>query len=177
MEAASEILDFWFALPKEAWWEGDAQLDASIRARFHDLWTKLRQCPADTFLGSANDALAAVILFDQFPRNMFRDDAESFATDALALTIAREAIERGLDGSLSPERRQFLYMPFQHSEALKDQQQSVALFTALGDPEPLRYAKLHHDVIDRFGRFPHRNAMLGRTPRQDEIDAGDVTPW
>src|SRR3546814_20874874 len=108
---------------------------------------------------------------------MFRDHADSFATDHLALAIAKAAIERDYDEGMGQPERGFLYMPFQHSEDLDDQQRSVALFTDLGDTEQLRYAKLHHDVIERFGRFPHRNATLGRTPRPDETAAGDVVPW
>jgi uncharacterized protein (DUF924 family) len=95
----------------------------------------------------------------------------------LALAIAKGAVGRGLDEALEPKERGFLYMPFQHSEQIDDQNRSLLLFTALGDPEQLRYAKLHHDVIARFARFPHRNAILGRAPRADEIAAGDVVPW
>jgi uncharacterized protein (DUF924 family) len=118
-----------------------------------------------------------VILFDQFPRNMFRGHAEQFATDHLGLQIAKAAIDRGYDEQLSGPERGFLYMPFQHSEDLDDQERSLLLFAGLGDPEQLRFARLHHDVIARFGRFPHRNPILGRTPRQPEIEAGDVVPW
>ncbi|MDB5698593.1 MAG: hypothetical protein JWN69_1397 [Alphaproteobacteria bacterium] len=143
-----------------------------MRERFLPLWKEQRQrLPAD-FLGSAKMALAAAILFDQFPRNMFRDHAESFSTDHLALAIAKAALERGYDEDLRALQRAFLYMPFEHSEKLEDQQRSLLLFTALGDDEMLRYARLHHDLIARFGRFPHRNAMLGRQPRPDELEAG-----
>jgi len=95
----------------------------------------------------------------------------------MALAIARTAIERGYDDGMAPERRGFLYMPFQHSEDLKDQVQSLLLFTALGDPEQLGYARKHHAVIEKFGRFPHRNAILGRKPTAMELAAGDVFPW
>ena len=122
-------------------------------------------------------ALAAVILFDQFPRNMFRGDAEQFATDHLALAIARAAVDSGLDDQLQSKERGFLYMPFEHSESLADQKRSLQLFTALGDDYLLGFAKKHHDVIERFGRFPHRNAILGRAPRPAEVEAGDVFPW
>ena len=118
-----------------------------------------------------------MILFDQFPPNMFRGHADSFATDHLAQAIAKAAIERGYDDALPQVQRGFLYMPFQHSEDFDDQLRSLGLFTDLGDPEQLRFAKLHHDVVERFGRFPHRNAILGRKPRPDEIAAGDVVPW
>ena len=177
MERAGEILDFWFGLTQTQWFGPDDEVDAKIARRFGELWSEQRQCPAESFLASAEEALAAVILFDQFPRNMFRDSAESFATDQLALAIARAAIDRGFDEQVPAERRAFFYLPFEHSEELDDQQRSMLLFTALGDPELLRFARLHHDIIERFGRFPHRNAMLGRTPRADEIAAGEVVPW
>jgi uncharacterized protein (DUF924 family) len=108
---------------------------------------------------------------------MFRGNADQFATDHLALQIAKGAIGRGLDDELEPRERGFLYMPFQHSEELGDQNRSLLLFTALGDAKQLGYAHKHHDIIARFGRFPHRNAMLGRQPRGEEIAAGDVVPW
>jgi uncharacterized protein (DUF924 family) len=172
-----EILGFWFGLSKEQWFKADAEFDAQIRERFRDLWETQQGSPASAFLASPREALAAVVLFDQFPRNMFRGHADQFATDHLALAVAREAVERGYDESLSEGERGILYMPFQHSEDLDDQQRSLALFTALGDDYQLRYARKHHDVIERFGRFPHRNAILGRAPRPDELAAGDVVPW
>lgn len=173
----SDVLTFWFGLESERWWKADPDLDDEIRRRFLELWTEQRQLPATSFLDDPLTALAAVILFDQFPRNMFRGHAEQFATDHLALAIAREAVARGLDDQLEPNERAFLYMPFQHSEDLDDQRRSLALFTALGDDYLLGYAKKHHQVIERFGRFPHRNAILGRAPRPEEAAAGDITPW
>jgi uncharacterized protein (DUF924 family) len=107
---------------------------------------------------------------------MFRGHAESFATDHLALAIARRAVERGHDKRFEQPRRGFLYMPLQHSEDRDDQRQSLLLFTELGDDLQLSYARRHHDVIQRFGRFPHRNAMLGRAPRSDELAARDLDP-
>lgn len=174
---ASDVLDFWFALAPEQWWKADPELDGQVRERFRDLWEEQRGRVAADFLGTPETALAAVILFDQFPRNMFRGHADSYATDHLALAVAREAIARGYDERLTPPERGFLYMPFQHSEDMGDQQRSLALFTALGDDFQLGFAKRHHDVIERFGRFPHRNAILGRTPRPDEVAAGEVFPW
>jgi uncharacterized protein (DUF924 family) len=131
----------------------------------------------DRYLGSPREALAGVILFDQLPRNIYRGHADQFMTDPLALAIAKGAVEKGFDHELERQERGFLYMPFQHSENIEDQRRSLALFTALGDAYQLRYARLHHDVIDRFGRFPHRNPILGRQPRPAEIEAGDVVPW
>jgi uncharacterized protein (DUF924 family) len=171
-----ELLAFWFALRKEQWWKADPALDAEIRERFHDVWERERERVPEDFLGSGRDALAGVILFDQVPRNIFRGHADQFSTDPLALAIARETVERGLDDALAPQERGFLYMPFQHSESLAAQQRSVALFTALGDAEQLGYAVKHRDLIARFGRFPHRNPILGRRPRADEIAAGGPVP-
>ena len=172
-----EVLKFWFALEPERWWKADPELDDEIRRRFLKLWATKRELPADSFLDHPLTALAGVVLFDQFPRNLFRGHAEQFATDHLALAIARAAVDRGLDDQLEPQERGFLYMPFQHSENLADQRRSLALFTALGDDYLLGYAKKHHAIVERFGRFPHRNEMLGRAPRADEIAAGKVVPW
>ncbi|HUE78197.1 MAG TPA: DUF924 family protein [Sphingomicrobium sp.] len=173
----SDVFKYWFALEPDRWWKADPDLDDEIRRRFVKLWKKQRELPAARFLDDSLTALAGVILFDQFPRNMFRGHAEQFATDHLALAIAKEAIERGFDDQLEPQERAFLYMPFQHSEDLGDQRRSLALFTALGDDYLLGFAKKHHDVIERFGRFPHRNAILGRAPRPEEAAAGKVVPW
>jgi uncharacterized protein (DUF924 family) len=173
----SDVLKFWFALDPKQWWKSDAALDHRIKQRFLKVWAEKRQLPVDAFLDDPLTALAGVILFDQLPRNLFRGHADQFATDHLALAIAKGAVDKGFDDQLEPQERGFLYMPFQHSENLDDQNRSLLLFTRLGDDYQLGYAKKHHDVIERFGRFPHRNAMLGRAPRADEIAAGDVFPW
>jgi uncharacterized protein (DUF924 family) len=173
----SDVLKFWFGLQPQQWWTPDPGLDSQIRENFEELWSEKRQLPVSSFLDDPLTALAGVILFDQFPRNMFRGHADQFSTDHLALGIARAAIDRKLDDQLDPKERGFLYMPFQHSEDLGDQKRSLGLFTALGDDEQLSFAKKHHDVIERFGRFPHRNAILGRPTRSEEAAAGDVVPW
>ena len=172
-----EVLRYWFGLKPAQWWRADPAVDEEVRARFFDLWKQKRQLPPGSFLSDALTALAAVILFDQFPRNMFRGHADQFSTDTLALAVAKGAVERGFDEKLDKAERPFLYMPFQHSESLDDQQRSLALYTRLGDDSLLGYARKHHDLIARFGRFPHRNAMLGRAPRPEEIAAGEVFPW
>lgn len=172
-----DLLTFWFGLDPKQWWNGGPDLDELCRERFLNLWTEKRQLPVDSFLDDPLTALAGVILFDQMPRNMFRGDAEQFATDHIALAIAKEAVHRGYDDQLSHDERCFLYMPLEHSENLADQNWSVQLFTALGDDYLLGFAKKHRDIIEHFGRFPHRNAMLGRTPRPAELAAGDVHPW
>jgi len=173
----ADVLKFWFGLSYDDWWSGEPELDHRIKERFLQLWMAKRQLPADGFLGDPLTAIAAVILFDQFPRNMFRGHADQFSTDHLALAIATAAVDAGMDVELAHDERKFLYMPFEHSENLDDQNRAVLLFTQLGDDEQVKYAKLHRDVIARFGRFPHRNALLGRAPRPDEIAAGDVFPW
>ncbi len=172
-----EVLDFWFSRSWEEYWTRDDAFDQEIRDKFGILWARMARREIGEFTGDPQTALAAVILFDQFPRNMFRGHADQFATDHMALAIARAAIDRGYDDGMAKRERGFLYMPFQHSEELKDQVQSLLLFTALGDPEQLRYARLHHDVIERFGRFPHRNEALGRKPTAMEQAAGEVVPW
>jgi uncharacterized protein (DUF924 family) len=171
------VVDFWFGLAPERWWRTDPALDAAIRRRFLPLWQAQRENLPEQFLASPEDALAAVILFDQFPRNMFRGDAEAYSTDMLARAVARAAVDRGFDRDLPADRRSFLYMPFEHSEDLGDQKRSLLLFTALGDSNMLGFAQKHHDVIARFGRFPHRNTVLGRQPRAEEEAAGEMVPW
>ena len=171
------VLDFWFALGWDDWWRQNPALDDEIRERFAIEWARQSRREVDEFTGDAETALAAVILFDQFPRNMFRGQADQFGTDLLALQIAKGAVAREFDQALTPRERGILYMPFQHSEDLDDQRQSLLLFTELGDDYQLGFARKHHNVIARFGRFPHRNAMLGREPRAEEIAAGDVTPF
>jgi len=173
----ADILKFWFGLTYDEWWKGAGDIDHRVKERFLKLWAQKRELPAASFLTDPLTALAAVILFDQFPRNMFRGQADQFATDHLALAIARSAVDKRFDEGLDPAERGFLYMPFQHSEDIDDQKRSLLLFTELGDDNMLRYARLHHDVIERFGRFPHRNAILGRAPRPAEVAAGDVFPW
>jgi uncharacterized protein (DUF924 family) len=173
-----DVLSYWFGLDPKQWWNGGAELDADVAKRFAKLWDEQRSHPLPDFLaGGPREALAAVVLFDQFPRNMFRGHADQFATDHIALAVAKAAVDSRWDEGLTPAERGMLYMPFQHSEDLDDQQGSVALFTALGDENQLGFARKHLEVIERFGRFPHRNAVLGRRPRPAEVEAGDVVPW
>jgi uncharacterized protein (DUF924 family) len=176
-EQSQAILSFWFSHHWDDWWKSDPAFDHEIRDHFLTLWEEERENLPDHFLGDPDTAVAAVILFDQFPRNMFRGHADQFSTDPLALAIAKGAVERGYDDGMTPEQRGFLYMPFQHSENLADQRRSLLLFTALGNDEHLKYAKKHYAVIEKFGRFPHRNAMLGRKPTALEAAAGEVVPW
>lgn len=169
---AAQLLAFWFDEHGRAdWFGGGADFDDAVRQRFGDWWTALRQQPAESFHVGAATALAAVLLFDQIPRNMFRGTAEAFATDHLALAIARHAVARGYDSALDTDHRAFLYLPFEHSEAMDDQRESLRLMATLGDDDYLAYAQQHFAVIERFGRFPHRNAALGRADRPGEVEA------
>ncbi len=172
----AEILTFWFKeLSPKQWWSKSDDIDNEITQRFLELWEEQKSKVASDFVISPETALAAIILFDQFPRNMFRGTAEAFATDHLALQIAQEAIDREMDHKLTEGQRSFLYMPFMHSEDLEDQTRCLGLFTALGSEDNIKFAKAHRDIIVKYGRFPHRNAVLGRETRPEEqvaIDQG-----
>lgn len=171
-DGTSEILDYWLReVGPAGWWQRSDATDAEIAKRFQPLWEAWRSRTAASFLGSAEDALAGVILFDQFSRNMFRGHADAFSTDALAIAIANGAIDKGYDKAVAADQRIFFYVPFQHSEDIADQKRSIALFTALGQDDALEFARKHHDVVERFGRFPHRNAVLGRHDRPGEAEA------
>ncbi len=164
------VLAFWFKeLPPSRWFERDAAVDALCRDRFGDLHDRLACTVPPEWLETADGCLAAVIVLDQFPRNMFRDDPRAFATDDAALAIAERAINQGFGSQLEPGRRMFLYMPFQHAENTAAQARSVGLFATLGTPETLDFAERHKAIIDRFGRFPHRNEILGRQSTAEEL--------
>lgn len=173
----SDVLKFWFGLTPQQWWGGGAGLDHRIKQNFLKLWAEKRQLPVESFVTDPLTALAAVILFDQFPRNMLRGHADAYSTDTNALAIAKGSVAKGFDRELRKDERKFLYMPFQHSESLDDQNRAVLLFSEIGDDEQIKYAKHHRDIIERFGRFPHRNAILGRAPRPNEIAASADKPW
>lgn len=163
-----DVLAFWFGeLQPEDWFTRKDATDEAVKRRFLGLWQAMRVAiPAEALL-ERDAALAATIVFDQFPRNMFRGTADAFATDALALAVARHALHRGFDREMPQERRNFLYMPFMHSEALDDQEHCVVLFGP--DHEDAKYAVEHRDIVARFGRFPHRNRALGRTSTASEL--------
>jgi uncharacterized protein (DUF924 family) len=147
-----------------------ATLDEPIRSHFLDVHRMVAAAPGDALLADAKMALAAVIVLDQFSRNMFRGTPGAFANDAKAVAIAQKAIAKGFAGTLSSDERLFLYLPFEHQENVDAQARSVELISALGDPELTKYAQAHKDIIDRFGRFPHRNAILGRTSTAEEME-------
>jgi uncharacterized protein (DUF924 family) len=166
-----EVLDFWFKeLTREDWFGGGAELDDKIRDRFADLYERLKVDFAVADARDARTALAAIIVFDQFSRNMFRGDAAAFGTDNLALGISRRAIEQKFDGELDQNERAFLYMPFMHSEVNADQERCVDLFRSLENENSLKFAIEHRDIVAKYGRFPHRNKVLGRESTQAELD-------
>ncbi|WP_037518488.1 DUF924 family protein [Sphingobium yanoikuyae] len=169
---AAALLDFWFnQVGEKGWYSHDPALDQHCIDRFAVLWSEKRTLPPESFLDRADDALAAVLLFDQLPRNMFRGQAQAFATDPIAREVARGAIALGYDIQIGGAGRLFFYMPFQHSEDLADQELSLSLFEGTGDARSLDFARQHHATIARFGRFPHRNAALGRTTLPAEAAA------
>ncbi|MHB2266242.1 DUF924 family protein [Aliihoeflea sp. PC F10.4] len=163
------VLNFWFGeLTREDWFGGGPELDEKIRARFADLYEELRVGFDQRSIDDARTALAAIIVFDQFPRNMFRGSAAAFGTDNVAIEIARNAVEQQYDHGLTAEEKQFLYMPFMHSEITADQERCVDLFRSLNDEDGLKYAIEHRDIVQEFGRFPHRNKPLGRETTEAE---------
>ncbi len=165
-----EVLGFWFEeLAREDWYRKSEALDEAVRNRFRGLYERIARSYPNGDEASARTVLAAVIVLDQFPRNMFRATAQAFATDARALTLAKTAIARGADQDLTFDQRHCLYLPFQHSEELADQNRACDLYEALGDEEGLDFARRHRAIIERFGRFPHRNAVMGRASTADEI--------
>jgi len=170
--AASDVLAFWFRPPgKERWFGGDAGFDAEIRARFLTLHEEAAAGRHDDWGGTPLGAVALCLVLDQFPRNLFRGTPCAFATDARALATAKAAVAQGFDRdpSIGEDHRLFLYLPFEHSEDLADQHRCVALSAAgLSDPEYVDFARRHLAVIERFGRFPHRNPILGRDSTPDE---------
>ncbi|HET6468179.1 MAG TPA: DUF924 family protein [Geminicoccaceae bacterium] len=164
-----DVLDFWFGERASAlWFEKDPAFDAEIRERFLALVEAAAAGAHDDWLETPEGALALVVLLDQFPRNMHRGRPAAFAHDARAREVAAAALARGHDRALPAAQRSFLYLPFEHSEDLVDQDRSVALFRALGDPVGLDYAVRHREIVARFGRFPHRNAILGRASTPEE---------
>lgn len=166
---AEQVSHYWFEeLRPAAWFRKDTRVDDTIRERFGALHDEVAQIRPEQ-LATSRECLAAVIVLDQFSRNLFRGSPRSFATDALALAISQHAIAAGLDQQLDRQQRWFLYMPFQHSEDRAVQARSIQLFTQLGDRENLGYAQRHKEVIDRFGRFPHRNEVLGRVSTPEEL--------
>ncbi|MBL8676285.1 MAG: DUF924 domain-containing protein [Alphaproteobacteria bacterium] len=183
---ASIILNFWFGEPnslsygryKDFWFQSTPELDGQIRKQLEPVDQKAIKGELDPLSETPEGSLALVIILDQFPRNMYRGTPQAFASDAKALKVAKEAVEKKFDQDLLPMQRMFLYLPYEHSENIEDQEQSVKLFKNLGDELALKYAIEHRDAITQFGRFPHRNAILGResTPEEIRFLGGKATP-
>ena len=166
---AQEVLDFWFSpTASRRWFASTPRFDAEVRKRFEAAWRAARTGACAEWEATPEGALALVILLDQLPLNMFRDQPQGYATEALSREVAGRAIERGFDGALDRRQLPFLYLPYMHSEALADQDLSVALFASAGLGDNLRWARHHREIIRRFGRFPHRNAVLGREHTAEE---------
>jgi uncharacterized protein (DUF924 family) len=159
---SDELLAFWLDAGPGRWFRKDAAFDAEFRRRFEDVHEAAARGQLDDWLHEADRALALVIALDQFPRNAFRDSPRMFATDAQAVRAAASAVDQHFDTQVQAALRAFFYMPFMHSEHIADQARCVALCGLL-DADTLKFAQLHHDIIARFGRFPHRNRLLGRS--------------
>jgi uncharacterized protein (DUF924 family) len=168
------VLAFWRAAGPDKWFEKDAGFDAEISSHFRGTY-EAAAAGKLAWDGDAQGALALLIVLDQFPRNMFRGNSRAFAADPLAREVAARAIARGFDQLVPTAERMFFYLPFEHSEKLADQERGVALNRATGDADAVKWAELHADIIRRFGRFPHRNAVLGRATTEEEqvfLDSG-----
>lgn len=171
MTKPEEVLDFWFSdHARPHWFASDEAFDAEIRRLFTPLYEGIKHGERRDWAMAPRSMLASVIVLDQFPRNMFRGSPLAFGSDALALELTELAIAKGFDVRLSAEERQFLYLPLMHSESLPVQEQSVALYATLDRPEAHDYAIQHRDIIARFGRYPHRNAVLGRASTPEETE-------
>ena len=168
-----EILFFWFEQSSPAqWFQINEDFDALVLKQFESAYDLARQGILENWKETPEGCLAYIILLDQFPRNMFRGTAKAFDTDLKALEIAKYAVEKYYDKTLSATQRRFIYLPFEHSEEQGEQERSVALFQTTKDDDPLGYdyALRHKEIIDRFGRYPHRNAMLGRESTGEELE-------
>lgn len=167
----AKVLDFWFSADtRPLWFRATPEFDARLREEFLDVWQAAARGELENWNATPEGALALVIVLDQFPLNMFRGQAESFSTEALSRGVARKAIDRGWDRDLDDAGKAFLYLPFMHSEALDDQERSVRLFRDADLVDNLRWAEHHREIIQRFGRFPHRNAALGRESSGEELE-------
>lgn len=164
----NDILSFWVQAGPKQWFGHKRAFDEAIRLKFEPVHHAAARGEYDHWRDSADGALALLILLDQFPRNLYRNSAHSYATDPKARSIARAAIEAGFDRAVDPALRNFFYLPFEHSEDLADQDYCLALCAEAGDADSLKWAQIHHDIIARFGRFPHRNAALGRATTPEE---------
>ena len=170
-----DVIAFWQAAGYDKWFTKDEAFDAIVRAQFLPAYEDAAAGRLASWEATADGALALLILLDQMPRNIFRGDARAFAADEAARAVADAALARGFEREVPAALRPFFFLPFMHSEHLPDQERSVGLYQAFGDAELLKFAEVHADIIRRFGRFPHRNAVLGRATTAEEqafLDGG-----
>lgn len=165
------LIDFWFSEEvQQYWFNSTAEFDRQLLDNYAELWGQAEAGELVDWQQTATGSLALVILLDQFPLNMFRGQAKSFATEAQSRQVAQTAIDQGLDADMSPKQKAFLYMPFMHSENLDDQAKSLQLFDQPGLEDNFRFAQHHYGIVERFGRFPHRNAILDRKSTEAELE-------
>lgn len=165
-----QVIQFWFEdIEQHQWWGKDDEFDKLIRDRFLSLHQRATQCELFLWRQSAHGRLAEIIILDQFSRNIFRNKPESFSSDNLALALAQEAVAIGADMAVSATMRSFFYMPYMHSESLVIHEQAVDLFSKLENDSQLQFELKHKAIIEKFGRYPHRNAILGRTSTIEEL--------
>ncbi|MDQ7727561.1 DUF924 family protein [Halomonas sp. SpR8] len=168
---AQAVLDFWFEeLTPAQWFKKDLEMDRLIAERFGAMHAEAAQCECYLWRQTAQGRLAEIIVLDQFSRNIYRDDARAFATDTLALALAQEAVAAEADAELPPQQRTFLYMPYMHSESEAIHELAMQLFDQPGLENNLDFEVRHKAIIDRFGRYPHRNAVLGRASSDEELE-------
>ena len=170
-DTKQEVLNFWFVeTDPSLWFQKNAEFDTLITDKYESTYIMAQDGLCDTWAGDADGALALILILDQFPRNMYRNTRKAYATDNKALLIAKQAISKGFDQVLVPEKKRFMYLPYMHSEAMSDQVKSVSLFKAMSDVDPLgyEYALKHYAVIEEFGRYPHRNQALERENTTEE---------
>lgn len=166
-----DLLDYWFSEEvKKYWFNSTPEFDQQLRESYADLWQQAANGELDFWCESPDGCLALVILLDQFPLNMFRGTAKSFSTEQQSRDVARLAIEKNFDSQLPIKQKAFLYMPFMHSENLDDQAEALKLFDQPGLGDNLRFARHHHGIVEKYGRFPHRNDVLGRQSSKAEIE-------
>lgn len=166
-----DIIKFWFEeISQTQWWKKDAHFDQLIASRFLEIHGQASRCELYQWRDTAEGRLAEIIVLDQFSRNIYRNSSLSFATDSLALVLAQEAIRVGADKEVSEDKQGFFYMPFMHSESAVIHGEAVALYEAYGNEENLKFELRHKAIIDRFGRYPHRNEILGRDSTAEEIE-------
>ena len=166
-----QVLNFWFEeIEPKQWWVKDADFDRLIKERFLTVYDRACRCELFPWRTAPEGRLAEIIALDQFPRNIFRDTPQAFATDPLALALAQEAVARGDDTKLPQRRRNFLYMPYMHSESLEIHQVAMDIFKQNGSESALEYEIKHKEIIEKFGRYPHRNRILGRDSTPEELE-------